>query len=257
VTLLHSKPYISNYTKYIMCKLFIHLVNTILFSFSPFTFSRLLILQVVFVLLLARSLVYVLTTFYIMEDKDASISTLQSLNLKLVKKVSKLRGEEKSKICLQNMCTYFSRDSGLIGSLMEEHQAQVDIWTTRINEIEEKFGLLNEHFLADLKEKEDIIACLQKDLQRSLASNVAFALLTATELPSPNFELHSRGFGSKLMHQMGYTGGGLGKNGHGIAHPIQPVMRPTKAELGFVGTSLQLASCLDILAIQTQFVQAK
>jgi hypothetical protein len=59
-----------------------------------------------------------------MEDKDAVILTLQSLNLKLVKEVSKLRGEqEKSKICLQNMCTYFSRDSGLIGSLMEEQSS--------------------------------------------------------------------------------------------------------------------------------------
>jgi hypothetical protein len=43
---------------------------------------------------------------------------------------------------------------------MEEHQAQVDTWTTRINEMEEKFTLLNEHSFADLKEKEDIIACL-------------------------------------------------------------------------------------------------
>jgi hypothetical protein len=115
----------------------------------------------------------------VMEEKDAVILTLQSLNLKLVKEVSKLRGEqERSKICLQNMCTYFSRDFGLIGILMEEHQAQVDTWTTHINEMEEKFTLLNEHFLVDLKEKEDIIACLQKDLQQSLASNTAFALLT-------------------------------------------------------------------------------
>jgi hypothetical protein len=193
-----------------------------------------------------------------MEDKDAVISTLQSLNLKLVKEVSKLRGEqERSKICLQNMCTYYSTDSELIWSLMEKHQAQVDTWTTHINEMEEKFTLLNEHFLADLKEKEDIIACLQKDLQQSLASNVAFALLTTTELPSPNFELHTRGFGSKLMHQMGYTSGGLGKNGQGIVHPIQPVMRPAKVGLGFVGTSLPVASCLDISVVQTQFVPAQ
>jgi hypothetical protein len=55
-------------------------------------------------------------------------------------------------------------DSGLIGSLIEEHQAQVDSWTTCINEMEEKFNILNEHFLYDLKEKEDIFSYLQKDL---------------------------------------------------------------------------------------------
>jgi len=51
----------------------------------------------------------------LMENKDAIISTLQSLNLKLVKEVNKLRGEqEKSKISLQNMSTYFS---GILDSL--------------------------------------------------------------------------------------------------------------------------------------------
>jgi hypothetical protein len=83
------------------------------------------------------------------------------MNLKLVKEVSKLQGEqERSNICLQNICTYFSRDFGLIGSLMKDQEAQVDTWNTHINEMEEKFTLLNEHFLADLKEKEYIIACL-------------------------------------------------------------------------------------------------
>jgi hypothetical protein len=70
------------------------------------------------------------------------------------------------------MCTYFSRDSQLIGSLMEDQEAQVDTWTTHINDMEEKFTLLNEQFLVDLKEKEDIIACLQKYMKQSLASNV-------------------------------------------------------------------------------------
>jgi hypothetical protein len=59
------------------------------------------------------------------------------------------------------------------------------------------------------------------------------------------------------MHNMGYIGGGLGKNGQGIVHPIQPVMRPTKVRLGFVGTSLPVASCLDISSIKTQFVQSQ
>jgi hypothetical protein len=43
---------------------------------------------------------------------------------------------------------------------MEEKQDQVDTRTTRINEIEHKFTLLNEHLLVNLKEKEYIISCL-------------------------------------------------------------------------------------------------
>jgi hypothetical protein len=50
--------------------------------------------------------------------------------------------------------------SELSWSLMEKHQDQVDTWTTCNNEVEDKFTLLNEYFLAILKEKEDIIACL-------------------------------------------------------------------------------------------------
>jgi len=56
---------------------------------------------------------------------------------------------------------------------------------------------------------------------------------------------------------MGYIDGGLGNNGWGIVHPIQPVMRPEKAELSFVGTSLPVTSCLDISTVQTQLVPAK
>jgi hypothetical protein len=99
--------------------------------------------------------------------------------------------------------------------------------------MEDKFNLLNEQFLVDLKEKEDNIACLQKYLQQFLASNVAYALLSTIEPPSTNFELYTRG--SKLIHKMGYIYGVLGKNGQGIVHSIQPMMRLVKNRLGFVG----------------------
>jgi len=81
--------------------------------------------------------------------------------------------------------------------------------------------------------------------------------LTTPKLPSSYFELETHGIGLKLMHNMGYIGGGLSKNGQGIANPIHLVMRPTKSKLGFVGTSFPLASCLDISVIQTQFVPSE
>jgi len=94
-------------------------------------------------------------------EKYVVVLTLKSMNLKRVKEISKLRGEQdRSNNCLQNMCTYFSRDSGLIGSLIEDQEAHVDTWTTRINEMEDTFTPPNEHFLAYLKEKDDIISCL-------------------------------------------------------------------------------------------------
>jgi hypothetical protein len=59
------------------------------------------------------------------------------------------------------------------------------------------------------------------------------------------------------MHNMGYIGGGIGKNGQEIVHPIHLVMRLVKFRLGFVGTSLPVESCLDISTIKTQFVQSQ
>ncbi|KAL1193918.1 putative septin and tuftelin-interacting protein 1 [Cardamine amara subsp. amara] len=47
------------------------------------------------------------------------------------------------------------------------------------------------------------------------------------------FEVHTRGFGSKMMAKMGFIdGGGLGKDGKGIAQPIEAVQRPKSLGLG-------------------------
>ncbi|KAK3033185.1 hypothetical protein RJ639_036977 [Escallonia herrerae] len=47
------------------------------------------------------------------------------------------------------------------------------------------------------------------------------------------FELHTTGFGSKMMAKMGYIeGGGLGKDGQGVAEPIEVFQRPKSLGLG-------------------------
>lgn len=47
------------------------------------------------------------------------------------------------------------------------------------------------------------------------------------------FELHTKGFGSKMMAKMGFVeGGGLGKDGQGRAEPIEVSKRPKSLGLG-------------------------
>lgn len=47
------------------------------------------------------------------------------------------------------------------------------------------------------------------------------------------FEVHTKGFGSKMMAKMGYVeGGGLGKDGQGMSKPIETIRRPKKLGLG-------------------------
>ncbi|XP_022732567.1 uncharacterized protein LOC111286700 isoform X2 [Durio zibethinus] len=54
------------------------------------------------------------------------------------------------------------------------------------------------------------------------------------------FEVHTKGFGSKMMAKMGFVeGGGLGKDGQGVAQPIEVIQRPKSLGLGvnFTNTS--------------------
>ncbi|XP_054821885.1 uncharacterized protein LOC129320449 [Prosopis cineraria] len=48
-----------------------------------------------------------------------------------------------------------------------------------------------------------------------------------------SFEVHTTGFGSRMMAKMGYLeGGGLGKHGQGVAEPIKVIQRPKSLGLG-------------------------
>ncbi|KAH7688376.1 G patch domain-containing protein 2 [Dioscorea alata] len=48
-----------------------------------------------------------------------------------------------------------------------------------------------------------------------------------------SFEVHTKGFGSKMMAKMGFIeGGGLGKDGKGMVQPIEPTRRPKSLGLG-------------------------
>ncbi|KAL6599033.1 hypothetical protein ACP70R_045897 [Stipagrostis hirtigluma subsp. patula] len=48
-----------------------------------------------------------------------------------------------------------------------------------------------------------------------------------------SFEMHTKGFGSKMMAKMGFVeGSGLGKDGQGIVQPIQAIHRPKSLGLG-------------------------
>lgn len=63
-----------------------------------------------------------------------------------------------------------------------------------------------------------------------------------------SFEVHTKGFGSKMMAKMGYVEGeGLGKDGKGMASPIEVIQRPKSLGLGmeFVESNSEAVNVAD------------
>lgn len=66
------------------------------------------------------------------------------------------------------------------------------------------------------------VICKKYDVDVSISSHV---LLATIDIVSPSFEKHTISIGSWLLVKMGYTKGGLGKNGNGIVSTITPEMK--------------------------------
>jgi hypothetical protein len=75
---------------------------------------------------------------------------------------------------------------------------------------------------------------------------------------SPRFEKHTTGIGSRLLSKMGYTEGGLGKNGQGIVALIMHEIMTLRMGLGYdvVVASLStpaLAANKEFFSLQVEF----
>ncbi|KAL0559234.1 hypothetical protein IC582_003831 [Cucumis melo] len=85
------------------------------------------------------------------------------------------------------------------------------------------------HDANDVDKGKDIVAT--SEMIEMITSNVNNTDISRDSIGS--FELHTKGFGSKMMAKMGFVeGGGLGKDGQGMTHPIEVMKRPKSLGLG-------------------------
>ncbi|KAM7267142.1 hypothetical protein ACFE04_009308 [Oxalis oulophora] len=68
---------------------------------------------------------------------------------------------------------------------------------------------------------------------KDIINDTSESKIEVSDAPFVSFEVHTKGFGSKMMAKMGFIeGGGLGKDGKGIASPIEAMQRPKSLGLG-------------------------
>ncbi|KAG0491942.1 hypothetical protein HPP92_005340 [Vanilla planifolia] len=67
----------------------------------------------------------------------------------------------------------------------------------------------------------------------SIDTKTEVEVTETTALKLGAFEVHTKGFGSRMMAKMGFVeGSGLGKSGQGMVHPIEAIKRPKSLGLG-------------------------
>lgn len=98
---------------------------------------------------------------------------------------------------------------------------------------------------------ESVTEIIAVDSSGGHTSSGKAAETNATELGS--FEVHTKGFGSKMMAKMGFIEGtGLGKDGQGIVQPIQAIHRPKSLGLG-----VEFDSEAEAIKVRTEPMKAR
>lgn len=98
---------------------------------------------------------------------------------------------------------------------------------------------------------ESVTEIIAVDSSGGDASSAKVAESSSAKLGS--FEMHTKGFGSKMMAKMGFIDGtGLGKDGQGIVQPIQAIHRPKSLGLG-----VEFDSEAEALKARTEPIKAR
>ncbi|GMY35710.1 tuftelin-interacting protein 11 [Fagus crenata] len=144
------------------------------------------------------------------EDADfavTEVSKLRSVDRNRVKRTVKRSGEASEK----------KRSEASLKKRIEKKSSYADQPVSFVSS-----GVMQ----SDTVESKAVVDSQERDENRKNKGVVSSASVTS-------FEVHTKGFGSRMMAKMGYIeGGGLGKDGQGMAEPIEAIKRPKSLGLG-------------------------